>query len=40
MVFSDSSRRIEAHIDMVVEVLEVQSSAAFDLFLDEDLIEF
>ena len=39
-VFSESSHRIEAHIYVVVEVLEIQSSASFELCLDEELIEF
>ena len=39
-IFSYSSHRIEAHIDVVIEVLEIQSSVSFELCLDEDLIEF
>ena len=34
-VLSESSHRIETHLDVVVEVLEVQSSVSFELFLDE-----
>ena len=39
-VFSDSSHRIESHLDVVKEVLEIQSSVSFELCIDEDLIEF
>ena len=39
-VFSESSHRIETHLDLVKEVLEIQSSVYFELCLDEDLIEF
>ena len=39
-VFSVSSHLIETHIDVVVEVLEVQSSVAFELCLNEVFIEF
>ena len=39
-VFSESSRRIETHLNVVLEVLEVQSSVAFELCLDEEFIEF
>ena len=38
--FSDSSHRIEAYLDVVVEVLEIYSSVSFKLCLDEELIEF
>ena len=38
-VFLDSSNRIETHLYVVIEVLEVQSSATFEFFLDEELIE-
>ena len=34
-VFLESSHRIETHIDVVEEVIEIQSSASFDLCLDE-----
>ena len=34
-VFLESSHRIETRLDVVVKVLEVQSSVAFELFLDE-----
>ena len=37
-VFSESIQRIETHIDVVVEVIEVQSSVAFELCLDEEFI--
>ena len=39
-VLSESSHYIETHLDVVVEVLYVQSSVAFELFLDEEFIEF
>ena len=39
-VLSESIHIIETHIDVVVEVLEVHSSVAFDLCLDEELVEF
>ena len=38
-VFLESSHRVETHLDMVVEVLEVQISVSFGLCFDEDLIE-
>ena len=39
-VFLESSHRIETHLDFVVEVLEIQSSVSFDLYLGEELLEF
>ena len=39
-VLLESSHRIEAHLDIVIEVLEIQSSVSFELCLDEELIEF
>ena len=33
-VLSESSHRIDTHIDLLVEVLESQSSVAFELCLD------
>ena len=39
-VFSEYSHRIEAHLDVVVEFLEIQSSVSFEFCLDEELIEF
>ena len=33
-----SIHRIDTHIDMVVEVIEVQGSATFELYLDEEFI--
>ena len=39
-VFSGSSHRIEINIYVVVEVLEVQKSVFFELYLDEEFIEF
>ena len=34
----ESSHRIERHLDVVIEVLEIQSSVSFELCLDEELI--
>ena len=39
-VFSESSYRIETHLDVVKEVLEIYSSISFEFCLDEELIEF
>ena len=39
-VFSESSHHIETHIDVVVEVVEVQGSVSFKLCIDEELIVF
>ena len=38
-VFSGSSHRIEIHLDVVKEVLEIQSSVSFEFYLDEELIK-
>ena len=38
-VFSESSNRIERHLDVVKEFLYIQSSVSFEFCLDEDLIE-
>ena len=38
--FSGSNYRIKTHLDVVVEVLEIQSSLSLELFIDEYLIEF
>ena len=38
-VLSDSSHRIETHLEVVIEVLEIQSSVSFEFYLDEELIE-
>ena len=38
-VFSVSSHRIEKHLDVVKEVIEIHSSVSFELCLDEELIE-
>ena len=37
-VLSESSHRIEAHLDMVIEVHDIQISVSFELCLDEELI--
>ena len=37
-VLSESSHRIETHIGVVVEVLEVQGSVTFELYLHEEFI--
>ena len=39
-VFSKSIHQIETHLDVFVEILEVQIIFYFVLFLDEYLIEF
>ena len=39
-IFSESSQRIERHIDVVEEVLKIQISVSFELCLDEEHIEF
>ena len=39
-VFSESSHRIGTHLDVVKEVLEIQSSVSFEVYHDEELIEF
>ena len=39
-ILSESSNCIEAHLDMVVEVIEIQISVSFVLCLEEELIEF
>ena len=39
-VFLESSHRIESHLDVVVEVVEIQRSVSFEFCLDEELIEF
>ena len=38
-VYLESIHRIERHLDVVIEVLEIQNSVSFELCLDEDLIE-
>ena len=38
-VFLESIHRIETHIDVVVEVLEIQISVALKLYFEEELIE-
>ena len=37
-VFLESSQHIDTHLDVFVEVLEVQISVAFELCLDEEFI--
>ena len=39
-VFAESSHCIETHLDVVLELLEVHISVFFELFLDEEFIEF
>ena len=34
--FSDS---MERHLDVVIEILEIQSSVSFEFYLDEELIK-
>ena len=38
-VLLESSHRIETHIDMFVEFLEVQSSSSFEFCIDKEFIE-
>ena len=38
-VYLESSYFIERHLDVVIEVLEIQSSVYFEFCLDEELIE-
>ena len=38
-IFSDSIHCIVIHLDVVKEVLDIQSSVSFELCLDEELIE-
>ena len=37
--FSESSHRIERHIDVVIEIIEIQSSVSFEFYLDEKLLK-
>ena len=39
-VLSESSHSIETHLDVFVEIIEVQRSVAFDIYLDDEFIEF
>ena len=39
-ILFESSHLIDTHIDVVKEVLEIQSSVSFEFYLDEELIEF
>ena len=39
-VLLKSSNSIETHLDVVVEVIEVQNSVSFELCLDDDFVEF
>ena len=39
-IFLESSHCIEAHLDVVIEVLDIHRSDSFDFCLDEELIEF
>ena len=39
-VFYESSHRIDRNLDVVKEILEIKSSVSFELFHDEELIEF
>ena len=38
-VFLESSHCIEAHLDVVIEFLDIYSSVSFELYLDEELIK-
>ena len=37
-VLLEYSNHIEAHLDVVIEVLEINSSISFEFFIDEELI--
>ena len=39
-VLSESIHHIGTHIDVDVEVLDIQISVSFDFYLDEEFIEF
>ena len=39
-LFSEYIHRIEAHLDAVIEFLDIYSSVSFELCIGEDLIEF
>ena len=39
-LFSESSQSIERHLDVVIEILEMQSSVYFEFYLDEELIKY
>ena len=39
-VFLESNHLVETHLDVVVEVLEVQSTVSFELCIYEEFIEF
>ena len=38
--FSNYSHRIERHLDVIKEILDIKSSVYFEFCLDEELIEF
>ena len=38
-MFSEFSYCIERHLDVVIEILEIQSSVSFEFYLDEELIK-
>ena len=38
-VYLESIHRIERRLDVVIEVLEIQSSVSFEFCLDEEIIE-
>ena len=39
-MFSEFSYHIESHLDVVIEILEIQSSVSFEFYLDEELIKY
>ena len=39
-IFSDSIHRIETHIDVVIEVIDINISVSFEVCLDEELKAF
>ena len=38
-LFSESSHRIERHLDVVIEIIDIQSSVSFEFYLDGELIK-
>ena len=38
-LFSEFSYRIERHLYVVIEIIDIQSSFSFELYLDEELIK-
>ena len=38
-VYSEFSDSMERHLDVVIEILETESSVSFEFYLDEELIK-